>query len=126
MRILIKDDAGYLKEVEVFEGDIINLSTGEVESSKFVAYILLDKGPALYECFCAEVNPHMTIMDLKGRIQTLTGIPSEQQTLKRNGKVLEMWMTLGRYGMVEAPVYIDLIVRDLFDTPSSDIESDSS
>ena len=69
MRILIKDDAGYLKEVEVFEGDIINLSTGEVESSKFVAYILFDKGPAHdAERFCAEVNPRMTIMDLKDLI----------------------------------------------------------
>ena len=125
MRIFIKTDAGDLKKVEVFEDNILHLSTGEVESSNFIAHICLDNGPVhKVQHFYAEVNPGMTIRELKRCIETLTNIPFGQQTLMHKGNELEMRNTLQRYGMLHAPVHIDLIQRDLLATPSS--ESDSS
>ena len=126
-RIFIKDEAGALRTVEVFEGNILNLATGEVESSNFVAYMWLDNGPAHdAERFCVEVNPGMTIMELKHLIEERKGIPCGQQTLKYNGRELEMKKTLMHYGMGDGSVHIYLCVRDLLNTPSSETGSDSS
>ena len=76
MQVFLKDDAGFLKSVHVYEGNIINLATGNVESSEFVATIRLDNGiehdP---DVFCVEVNPSMTIKDLKDRIERALRYP---------------------------------------------------
>ena len=127
MQIFLKDDAGALTRVEVFEGNIINLATGNVESSEFVATIRLDNGiehdP---EVFCVEVNPSMTIKDLKDLIETRRQIPFGLQTLMHNEKELEMWKTLEHYEMFDAPLLIKLFVRELLPTSDSDSSSNSS
>ena len=114
MQIFLKDDAGTLKSVEVFEGNIINLATGNVESSEFVATIRLNNGMEHDpDVFCVEVNPSMTIKDLKDLIETRRQLPSGLQTLMHNEKELEMWKTLEHYEMFDGRLHIDLLVREL-------------
>ena len=126
-RFFLKDDAGTLKSVEVFEGNIINLATGNVESSEFVATIRLDNGMEHDpDVFCVEVNPSMTIQDLKDRIERRRQIPPGLQTLIHNEEELEMGKTLEHYKMCDAPLHINLSVRELLPTSGSDSGSNSS
>ena len=127
MQIFLKDDAGALTRVEVFEGNIINLATGNVESSEFVATIWLDNGSEHDpEVFCVEVSPRMTIKDLKDFIETRRQIPPGLQTLIHNEEELEMWKTLEHYKMFDALLHIKLSVRELLPTSDSDSNSNSS
>ena len=127
MQVFLKDDAGFLKSVHVYEGNIINLATGNVESSEFVATIRLDNGMVHDpDVFCVEVNPSMTIKDLKDLIETRRQIPPGLQTLMHNEEELEMLKTLEHYEMFDAPLHINLSVRELLPTSDSDSNSDSS
>ena len=86
MLLFLKHDDGSLMRVHVYEGNIINLATGNVESSEFVATIRLDNGiehdP---DVFHVEVKPSMTIKELKLLIETRKGIPCGLQT-RMHGK----------------------------------------
>ena len=127
MQIFLKEDDGFLKSVHVYEGNIINLATGNVESSQFVATIQLDNGPEHDpDVFCVEVNPSMTIKNLKDRIERRRQIPPGLQTLIHNGEELEMGKTLEHYKMCDAPLHINLSVRELLPTSDSDSNSNSS
>ena len=127
MHIYLKQNGGSLKSVHVYEGNIINLATGNVESSEFVATIELDNGPEHDpDVFCVEVNPSMTIKDLKDLIETRRQIPPGLQTLIHNGEELEMGKTLEHYKMCDAPLHINLSVRELLPTSDSDSGSNSS
>ena len=127
MHIYLKQNDGSLKSVHVYEGNIINLATGNVESSEFVATIWLDNGSEHDpEVFCVEVNPSMTIKDLKDLIETRRQIPPGLQTLMHNEEELEMWKTLEHYEMYDALLHINLSVRELLATSDSDSNSNSS
>ena len=127
MHIYLKQNDGSLKSVHVYEGNIINLATGNVESSEFVATIELDNGPEHDpDVFCVEVNPSMTIKDLKDLIETRRQIPPGLQTLIHNEEELEMWKMLEHYEMFDAPLLIKLFVRELLPTSDSDSSSNSS
>ena len=127
MHIYLKQNDGSLKSVHVHEGNIINLATGNVESSEFVATIELDNGPARNpDVFSVEVTPSMTIKDLKDLIEKRKRIPSGLQKLIYNEEELETWKTLEYYKMFDALLHIKLSVRELLPTSDSDSNSNSS
>ena len=127
MQLFLKHGDGSLRRVEVYADNIINLVTGTVEESQFVAHIWVDNGEDYYpEDFHVEVNPGMTIKDLKDRIERRTRIPPGLQTLIHNKEELEMKQTLMHYKMCDGVVHIDLLVRELLPTSDSDKGSDSS
>ena len=121
MLVFLKDDDGSLKSVHVYEGNIINLATGNVESSQFVATIQLDNGPEhAPDVFSVEVSPSMTIKELKDLINKRTEIPIDDQILTYGNKKLEWLKTLAFYKMFDQPVLINLSVRDVFRGTDSD------
>ena len=127
MHIYLKQNDGSLKSVHVYEGNIINLATGNVESSQFVATIQLDNGlEHAPDVFSVEVSPRMTIKELKDLIEDRKRISSGLQILIHNEKELETWKTLEHYEMFDAPLLIKLFVRELLPTSDSDSSSNSS
>ena len=127
MLLFLNHDDGSLMRVDVYEGNIINLAKGIVERSEQVAIIRLDNGMVHDpDVFCVEVNPSMTIKNLKDRIERRRQIPPGLQTLIHNGEELEMGKTLEHYKMCDAPLHINLSVRELWPTSDSPSNSNSS